>query len=185
MVAVAGHIGSHADPVTSRFDDVFRTNYAPLYGLTYRLLGDRGETEDTLQEVFIKLAGEAVIDRPDHEVSAWLRRACLNAGHNRLRSRLRAERHVEHAGRLTFAERTGDEVGPLFGVLRREQQAAVRQALQALPERQRACLLLRHAGYSYAEIAATLDVALGSVGVLLARGEQTFKDTYQAQEGTP
>ena len=50
--------------------------------------------------------------------------------------------------------------------------------LAALPERQRACLLLRHAGYSYAEIAATLDLAIGSVGVLLARGERAFRDAY-------
>ena len=53
-----------------------------------------------------------------------------------------------------------------------------RRALNSLPERQRACLLLRHAGYSYAEIAATLDLAVGSVGVLLARGERAFREAY-------
>jgi RNA polymerase sigma-70 factor (ECF subfamily) len=39
-------------------------------------------------------------------------------------------------------------------------------------------LLLRHAGYTYTEIAATLDLAVGSVGVLLARGERAFRDAY-------
>jgi RNA polymerase sigma-70 factor (ECF subfamily) len=42
-------------------------------------------------------------------------------------------------------------------------------------------LLLRHAGYSYAEIAASVGIAVGSVGVLLARAEQTFAATYRRQ----
>jgi RNA polymerase sigma-70 factor (ECF subfamily) len=67
-------------------------------------------------------------------------------------------------------------------VLRAEEQRAVRRALAALPERQRACLLLRHAGFSYAEVAATLDLAVGSVGVLLARGERAFRDAYLAND---
>jgi len=60
-------------------------------------------------------------------------------------------------------------------------RAAVRRALAEVPERQRECLLLRHSGYSYAEIAATLDLAVGSVGVLLARAEHTFRTTYRRQ----
>jgi RNA polymerase sigma-70 factor (ECF subfamily) len=84
-------------------------------------------------------------------------------------------------------ERVDEEAeagGPLLDVLRAEQQRAVRQALASLPQRQRACLLLRHAGYSYAEIAATLDLAVGSVGVLLARGERAFRDAYLDRNDT-
>jgi DNA-directed RNA polymerase specialized sigma24 family protein len=40
---------------------------------------------------------------------------------------------------------------------------------------------MRHAGYSYLEIAATLGIAVGSVGVLLARAERTFRETYGRQ----
>ena len=69
----------------------------------------------------------------------------------------------------------------LAAELRQEEQAEVRRALAELPERQRTCLLLRHSGYSYAEIAATLGVATGSVGVLLARGEQAFRAIYRRQ----
>jgi RNA polymerase sigma-70 factor (ECF subfamily) len=82
-------------------------------------------------------------------------------------------------------DQAGDSDGPLLDVLRAEQQRAVRRALAALPERQRACVLLRHAGFSYAEIAATLDLAVGSVGVLLARGERAFRDAYLARDDDP
>jgi RNA polymerase sigma-70 factor (ECF subfamily) len=67
-------------------------------------------------------------------------------------------------------------------VLLREQQDAVRRALAALPPNQRDTLLLRHSGYSYAEIAATLEISIGSVGVFLARGERAFRSTYENQE---
>jgi RNA polymerase sigma-70 factor (ECF subfamily) len=162
-----------------RFEALFRARYGELHALCYRLLGDHAEAEDVVQETFLKLDGHRVLDRPDEEVAAWLRRVCLNATYNRLRGQRRTAARLDRAGRL---ERVDDEAGggggPLLDVLRAEQQRAVRRALTALPERQRACLLLRHAGFSYAEIAATLDLAVGSVGVLLARGERAFRDAY-------
>ena len=161
MRAVRDEVGTRAGS-QERFVAVFRARYRDLYGLA-----------------FLKLDGHAVLDRPDEEVAAWLRRVCLNTAYNRLRGQRRASDRLDRAGR---AERADDETDtaatPLLDVLRAEQQRAVRQALASLPERQRACLLLRHAGYSYAEIAATLDLAVGSVGVLLARGERAFRDAY-------
>lgn len=171
----------------ARFEQIFRRHYGGLYGLAYRLLGDREEAEDVVQETFGKLAGAAesgrrVLGRPDDEVAAWLRRVCLNAGYNRLRGQRRASDRLARLGRIERLERTDgpSDDPPLFEAMRAEEQRAVRRALTALPERQRACLLLRHAGYTYAEIAATLQVAVGSVGVLLARAERTFADAYQA-----
>jgi len=166
-----------------RFEALFRARYGELYALCYRLLGDHGEAEDVAQETFLKLDGHPVLDRPDEEVAAWLRRVCLNGSYNRLRGQRRATARLDRAGRL---ERVDDETdeggGPLLDVLRAEEQRAVRRALSALPERQRACLLLRHAGFSYAEVAATLGLAVGSVGVLLARGERAFRDAYLASD---
>ena len=162
-----------------RFTGVFRERYRELYGLGYRLLGDHGEAEDVVQETFLRLDGQPVLERPDEEVAAWLRRVCLNTAYNRLRGQRRAAARLERAGRADRADEEADAgATPLLDVLRAEKQRAVRQALASLPERQRACLLLRHAGYSYAEIAATLDLAVGSVGVLLARGERAFRDAY-------
>jgi RNA polymerase sigma-70 factor (ECF subfamily) len=176
--AVRDGVGAGAR-TPDRFEAVFRARYRELYALGYRLLGDRGEAEDVVQETFLKLDGQPVLDQPDDEVAAWLRRVCLNAAYNRLRGQRRATARLDRAGRLERADDEADGGGePLLDVLRAEQQRAVRQALAALPERQRACLLLRHAGFSYAEIAATLGLAVGSVGVLLARGERAFRDAY-------
>ena len=166
------------DPA-ARFEDLFQRLYPKLFGLAYRLLGDRFETEDTLQEAFLKLAEAPVLARPDDEVAAWLRRVCLNLGSNRLRDERRARERLERAGRLQSTDPASEVGDPSRAVLLHEEQAAVRQALARLPERQRDCLLLRHSGYSYAEIAATLGIAIGSVGVLLARAERAFREIYQ------
>jgi RNA polymerase sigma-70 factor (ECF subfamily) len=164
--------------VSDRFEDVFRTRYGEVYGLAWRVLGDRGEAEDAAQDAFAKLAGSAVLDRPDGEVAAWLRRVTINDCFNRVRGRRRARERVDRTARLEpLAEADGS--GPLLAVLRSEEQAEVRAALAGLPERQRATLLLRHSGYRYAENAQTLDIAIGSVGVLLARAERAFRTAYE------
>ena len=169
----------------ARFDNLFQRFYAELFGLAYRILDDRMETEDTLQEAFLKLSDEAVLQaRPDPEVGAWLRRVAMNLAFNRLRSARRARARLERVGRLEHHDQEpvdSDLLGPAGQLVRQEEREAVRRALGEVPERQRECLLLRHSGYSYAEIAVTLGIALGSVGVLLARAEHAFRTTYRRQ----
>jgi len=169
-----------------RFDALFAQFYPEMFGLVYRVLGDRMETEDTLQEAFLKLSHDSALQsRPDGEVGAWLRRVGLNQAFNRLRSARRARARLERVGRLEGADlepTDADLVSPSGVVIRLEEQAAIRQALVEVPERQRECLLLRHSGYSYAEIAATLGIAVGSVGVLLARAERAFRAQYRRQD---
>jgi RNA polymerase sigma factor (sigma-70 family) len=167
-------------PHHDRFDSIFGHFYAEVYGLIYRVLGERMATEDILQDAFLKLARDPrILDRPDTEVGAWLRRVAMNQAFNRVRGERRAQARLERVARLELPEddRSGD--APASVLLRLEDQQEVRRALAELPERQRECLLLRHSGYAYAEIAATLGIAVGSVGVLLARAEQTFRATYR------
>ena len=169
----------------ARFDELFRGLYPGLVGLGGRLLGERAEAEDVVQEAFLKLADDPVLARPDEEVAAWLRRVVLNLAMNRLRDRRRAADRLERAGRLDGALADGEADGPAREAIRHETREQVRVALAELPERQRACLLLRHAGHSYAEIAATLGVAVGSVGVLLARAERAFRERYRERYPAP
>src|SRR5690348_2790186 len=64
---------SETGPSFPRFDALFAQFYPELFGLVYRVVGDRMETEDTLQEVFLKLADATSLQaRPDAEVAAWL-----------------------------------------------------------------------------------------------------------------
>ncbi len=166
--------------MTDRFADLHERYRRELLALAWRVLGDQAEAEDTVQETFVKLAGAPVLDRSDDDAIAWMRRVCLNDSFNRLRSRRRADERLQRVARLEPSHDGGDVSAA--SVLRAEVQAQVREALAALPERQRACLLLRHSGYRYAEIAATVGIAVGSVGVLLARAERAFRTAYREHD---
>jgi RNA polymerase sigma-70 factor (ECF subfamily) len=168
----------------TRFDAAFAQFYPELFGLVYRILGDRMETEDVLQEAFLKLSEDSLLlERPDQEVGAWLRRVGMNLAFNRLRSAKRASARLERVGRLEHSDEE-DHESPSSFIEREEEREAVRSALAEVPERQRECLLLRHAGYSYLEIAETVGIAVGSVGVLLTRAEHAFRTIYRRQTHT-
>lgn len=193
MLSVVDPTHASAD-AGRRFDDLFRHYYPRLIGLAERMLGDRAEAEDVLQEAFLRLAQPGreptpddargpLLDRPDEVIGAWLRRVILNLGVNRLRERRRAAERLERVQldpTLDPQRNPSDAGSPTQQVLRAEARAEVQAVLATLPDRQRSCLLLRHAGHSYAEIATTLGIAIGSVGVYLARAERAFRITYEA-----
>ncbi|MGH7567471.1 MAG: sigma-70 family RNA polymerase sigma factor, partial [Gemmatimonadales bacterium] len=64
-----------------------------------------------------------------------------------------------------------------------ETRRRVRAALDRLPERERRLLLLRAEGYSYRDIALALELNQTSVGTLLLRARQAFRETYSGEGG--
>jgi RNA polymerase sigma-70 factor (ECF subfamily) len=172
------------------FETLFYRHYDRVYGVLYRLVGNREEAEDLTQEVFVKLyhhaftrrLGEATPTdasrqlpraRDEENTGAWLYRVATNLGYDALKKRRR--RWQRDAVLLPESE---EEAGAEDEVTRREQRAAVRRALAQLPERDVQLLVLREMGLSYAELAAVCHVAPGSVGTLLARAARAFRAKY-------
>ena len=79
------------------FDALFHRHYDRIYGLLFRLLGNRVEAEDLTQEVFMKLYHHAYGKKSlrqklfsrqrEHNLSAWLYRVATNMGYNAIRGR--------------------------------------------------------------------------------------------------
>ncbi len=166
-------------PSQPRYASVVQQHEAGLQRLANRILGDRGQAEEVAQDSMLKLSGNPVLDRPDEEILAWLRRITLNGAFNRLRAERRARDRLTRAARLD-APPDADGANPLGELLAAEERDRVRLILRGLPERQRAILLLRSSGCSYAEVAAAVGVAPGSVGTLIARAERAFRRSYEA-----
>jgi RNA polymerase sigma-70 factor (ECF subfamily) len=167
---------------TDAFEAVFHEHYDRVYGLLYRLVGNRGEAEDLTQEVFLKLYDHAFSKRRfnlkrEHNIGAWLYRVATNMGYNEIRSRQRRWQR----NRLLVPDPMGSP-GTEAEVSQRETAAAVRKTLAQLSERQVQLLLLRQMGLSYAECAEMCGVAPGSVGTLLARAAKAFKKVYEENE---
>ncbi len=169
--------------MADRFVEVFRRRYTELVRLAARITGDAAEAEDVAQDALTAVSTHEILERPDEEVAAWLRRVTINASFNRLRGRDRSDDRMRRTAAAERPLQAADRTGPqLAQVVRYEERAQVRAALARLPERQRMCVLLRHSGYRYAEIAAVVGIAEGSVGVLLARGEHAFRRHYEEMQ---
>jgi RNA polymerase sigma-70 factor (sigma-E family) len=143
----------------AQFDDFVRARSAALLRVAYLLTGDRHAAEDLLQDVLeqVYLRWRRVRSTPE----GYARRALVNRATNRWRRR--ARRPERALGDLDAAEpdRTED-------VVLRETVVA---ALQALPHRQRAAVVLRHLeDLSIADVAAALDCSEGTVKSHTARG---------------
>jgi DNA-directed RNA polymerase specialized sigma24 family protein len=68
-------------------------------------------------------------------------------------------------------------------VERVEKQRQVRRILVGMKPQAASLLLLRSAGFRYAELAETLQIPLSSIGTLLNRAEKEFEKRYVTQFG--
>ena len=143
-----------------------------VLGYAMRLLGDRTEAEDIAQEAMLRLWKIAPDWHPgEAKVSTWLYRVTTNLCTDRLRRR----------GRQTGLDAAGDPVddtpGAEAGLIEEDRAKALNAALDALPERQRQAVVLRHIeGLSNPEIAEVMDIGVEAVESLTARGKRGLRD---------
>lgn len=162
---------------SASFEALFYRHYDRVYGLLFRLVGNRDEAEDLTQEVFLKLHEESFDRDSEHNVSAWLYRVATNAGYNAIRGRQRRwQRNVS-----LLPDATDEPPDPASAVAQRETSARVRATLARLPRRDVQLLLLRQMDFTYAELASVFGVAPGSVGTLLRRAADAFREAYQEE----
>jgi RNA polymerase sigma-70 factor (ECF subfamily) len=148
-----------------------------LLRLCERLLDDREEGRDAVQEVFLKAFRKASDFTPRGQVYTWLYRIAVNHCLNRLRRR-RLVRFARFAApAATAGDEEARELDPADGapspedaLAARRRWAATRRAISGLPANQRAVLVLvRFEGLSYRETAAVLGVTEGAVESRLFR----------------
>jgi RNA polymerase sigma-70 factor (ECF subfamily) len=134
--------------------DVYRRLERPIYNVVYRVIWDAAESQDVVQEAFLRCWRRKDDIRADG-FKALLFRTALNLASNRRRS-VRLWRIIGVAALDDVADERGAG-DPL--------SKPVREALDALPAILRDVLLLTElAGMTYPEIAAALGIAEGTVG---------------------
>jgi RNA polymerase sigma factor (sigma-70 family) len=101
-----------------------------------------------------------------------LLRVTLNEARNTLRGQNRSR------ARDTTYQKNTDQLVPQIDYDRRQELENARRALDKIKDPMRTCLLLRHQGLSYREIAQTLSLKESYVGSLVARGRKEFVRHY-------
>lgn len=161
----------------ARLEEIFRSQYQRLTALLLRITGDRTLSEELASEALYRLSSRPALLRPDGPVESWLYRTATNLGLDALRGRSRRYRYEQSAGAESM--RSTSAKNPLDDLLSRERQEAVRSVLSELKPRSAQALMLRHAGFSYSEIAHVLEVSPAAIPSIVMRAAAEFRKHYQ------
>jgi RNA polymerase sigma-70 factor (ECF subfamily) len=175
MTVTSKNINFGALSATQDFETIFIEQWSRIYGVIFRLVGDKAEAEDLALETFWKLYRNPPPKREN--LNGWLYRVAVNQGLNALRAGDR-RRHYERQS-LNDHESTQPEVE----IERAEQRREVQEVLARMKPRSAKLLVLRQSGLSYKELAAAVKVRPSSVGKLLARAEDEFERIYGQLQG--
>jgi RNA polymerase sigma-70 factor (ECF subfamily) len=149
-----------------------------LFSLIVRIIQDRSEAEEVLQEVFLTVwtkveSYDASLGTP----VGWLVRIARNRGIDRLRT------NVVRTRTLGAIEETRVVDNPETSAARSEQQRRVRCALDELPPEQRT--LIEHAyfrGLTHSELAEQFRLPLGTVKTRVRTGLQALRQHLGRQD---
>lgn len=170
------------------FRELIRRYERPVFSLVYRMVRDSAAAEDLAQDAFIKVLNHLDKYRPEFKFSSWLFKIANNVAIDHLRRRQLDTVSMDgspHAATATEVESTSFELAdqaesPLDELASRELGAAIEQAIAKLRPEYRNCIMLRHVeGRSYEEIAATLDLPLGTVKTYIHRARHELREALE------
>ncbi len=169
------------------FEALAQRHRRELHVHCYRMLASFEEAEDAVQEVFLRAwRGRDTLD-DDSMLRAWLYRIATNVCIDMIRSRSRRVADLRSFAEVPwlqpYPDRLLDEIAPADDqpdavVIERETiELAFLAALQVLPPRQRAALILRDVlGRPAVETAALLDTSVAAANSALQRARSTMQE---------
>jgi len=141
---------------------IYRLTSAKLFGVVLRILGERSEAEDVLQEVFLTVWRKAAdYDPGQASPMTWL----IAIARNRAIDRLRANRQSRHLAPIELADEVADAGPQADAALEIAQdQARLHGCLDRLAAHERTALRAAFFdGNTYEELAARMSVPLGTM----------------------
>lgn len=164
------------------FDYLVEKYRRPIIGFMYRMAHNAAAAEDLAQEVFLRVYRSRGSYEPSAKFSTWLYRIATNLGVNFARD-TRHER-PENVMNLDEPDTETGQAPDLADkspnveeeIVRRERLAAIRQKVEALPERQRMAVLMhKYQQMDYRQIAEVLKLSESATKSLLFRAYETLR----------
>jgi len=159
----------------------------PVYNLVCRLLNDCSDASDITQEVFLKIFRNIGAFRGGSSLKTWIYRIAVNEAYNHRRWFSRHQYREVALGSEDGAPRYADHLAdpgrsPFDQAADHEAGALVEAALNNLNPKFRAAVVLRDIeDLSYEEIAAVLDVSLGTVKSRILRGREALRKILEGR----
>ncbi|MEW6742047.1 MAG: sigma-70 family RNA polymerase sigma factor [Planctomycetota bacterium] len=152
-----------------------------LFCAISRIIGDRVEAEDILQDVYLKAYRALDSFQFESGFYTWIYRIAINAAMDaRKKRRRRAALSLEGEDGILLHGLAASEPGPGEAPAQRELLAALHRAVDELPEKFRTILVLREfEGLSYEELAAVLGLSKGTVESRLFRARMKLRQKME------
>jgi len=175
------------------FNELVKAYERRVFGLVFRMLGSRAESEDLTQEVFVQVFKAIGTFRGESKLSTWVYRIAVNLCKNRakyLRVRHTGEQDEleEVAERVPLGQARGANVGqierPDEMVAGKQVEAIVAQAITEIDPTFRECLILRDVEeLSYEEIGEITGLPPGTVKSRIFRARAQLKELVEKRLG--
>lgn len=167
----------------SAFREIVELYQKPLMNFVFKFAGDKTNSEDIAQEVFLRVFKAANDYRPKAKFRTWLFTIATNYCLNEIRSSKKSPQYIDlfelnEAGFLAIAP---DTYSPEKEFEKKELGDIVREAIANLPEKQKiAVLLQKYNGFSYEEISHIMGCSVSAVESLIQRARQNLKRTLSS-----
>src|SRR6185503_11796332 len=171
------------------FERLVAEHSGDVYALLFRLTSDAEEARDLTQETFLRAFQSIGRFRGDSNLKTWIYRIAINQARNRWRWWRRRRRDVtvsldttddRNDQPLSNRLASDEAIDPEQETLAREREGHLRAALLELKRPFREAVVLRDVeGFSYEEIAETLQISMGTVKSRLSRGRLELRSKLE------
>jgi RNA polymerase sigma-70 factor (ECF subfamily) len=153
------------------FRNILERHYPLIYSVVHGIVRESGETEDIVQEVFIKIFRALRDFRGDSKLSTWIYRIARNQAISAVERRKPSTVPFEDCEDLAT-----EEDNPERAHRKKIARNQLERLMNRLDEKQRIALELRYAGEkSYEEIAEIMEVPLGTVKTHIYRAKLSLR----------
>lgn len=162
------------------FSELYDRYADRLFGLAIKILQNRTQAEDVIQDVFTNVWKKAATYRPQRgNVLGWLMIMCRNRCIDLKRSGQTQRQYFGgEESQLDQLSRSGDK-DPLEQTSDRQKSTIVQSALNQLPREQRELIEMSYfGGYSQSEIAGQLELPLGTIKTRMRLAMQKLRDHF-------
>ena len=158
------------------FEALYRRHASSIFGLLLRMLRNRADAEDLLQEIFLQAHDKLGSFEGRSAFGTWLYRLGVNRCLDHLRSRSAKEQ--ARTDPLTLITSTSTSTSPAFARRPRGTRSLeLERAITDLPPSSRAAFLLHDVeGYEHKEVSEMLGIAIGTSKSLVHRARMKLRE---------
>ncbi|MFQ5751961.1 MAG: RNA polymerase sigma factor [bacterium] len=164
----------------SAYKQLLENYRGAIYNLLFKMVRNREETEDLVQEAFMKAFNALPSFNEEYAFSTWLYKIAINNCIDHMRKKRLKTYSINKPVRSKDGE-LGREfpdssMSPDKNILSEEKSKLIGGAIDELPENYKIAIVLRHTEEkSYEEIAQILDIPLGTVKARIFRAREMLK----------